>query len=120
MSSETDPGLQDVLDALEDPVCRAILSETTDPMTATELVDRCEIPQSTLYRKLDLLSSASLLKERDRINPGGGRTTYYERAFDDVTISVEATGEFSVTVERPPRTTDERLVDIWSMMGDEL
>lgn len=118
--SKTDLRLQSVLDALDDPACRTILSEVTDPMTANELSETCEIPQSTLYRKLDLLSSASLLTERDKINPGGGRTTYYERAFDDVTISIEETGEFSVTVERPPQTTDERLADIWSTMGDEV
>ena len=118
--SEDRPPLQDVLDALDDPKCRAILRETVEPMTANELIDACDVPKSTLYRKLELLSSASLVRERDTINPGGGRVTYYERSFDDVTISMDDTGEFSVSVERPPKPTDERLADIWSMMGDEI
>ncbi|TKR25072.1 winged helix-turn-helix domain-containing protein [Natronomonas salsuginis] len=120
VSSEDTPTLQDVLDALDDPECRAILRETLEPMTANELIDACDIPKSTLYRKLELLRSASLLEEWDTINPGGGRVTHYERSFDDVTISMNDTGEFSVRVERPPQSTDERLVDIWSMMGDEV
>nr|WP_232833904.1 helix-turn-helix domain-containing protein [Saliphagus sp. LR7] len=120
MSSEDTPTLQDVLDALDDPECRAILRETVEPMTANELIDACDIPKSTLYRKLELLSSGSLVREQDTINPGGGRVTHYERSFDDVTISMDDTGEFSVSVERSPQSTDERLADIWSMMGDEV
>jgi predicted transcriptional regulator len=89
-------------------------------MTATELTEACDIPKSTLYRKLDLLSTASLVRERDQINPGGGRVTQYERDFEDITISMTKSGEFSVAVDRDQRTTDERLADIWSKMGDEL
>lgn len=119
-SSEDSPPLQTVLDALDDPDCRAILRETAQPMTATELLDACDIPRSTLYRKLKLLSDASLVREQHTINPGGGRTTKYERDFDDVIISMDEDDELSVAVERPPRNADERLADIWSKMGDEL
>lgn len=118
-SNETPP-LQDVLDALDDPDCRSILGETIEPMTANELIDACEIPKSTLYRKLDLLSAASLIQKRETINPEGGRVTRYECSFEDVTVSIDENGEFSLAVERPSRTTDERLADIWSMMGEEL
>ncbi|WP_129116201.1 winged helix-turn-helix domain-containing protein [Halegenticoccus tardaugens] len=119
-SSEDSPSLQAVLDALDDANCRAILRETAEPMTATELIDTCDIPRSTLYRKLDLLSDAALVHEQVTINPSGGRTTRYERDFDDVTISMDEDDNFSVTVERPSRKADERLEDIWSKMGDEL
>ncbi|MFC6616137.1 helix-turn-helix domain-containing protein [Halopenitus salinus] len=120
VSSEDPSELQDVLDALDDPACRTILRETIEPMTANALLDACDIPKSTLYRKLELLSSASLVREQETINPGGGRVTYYERSFEDVTISMDDTGTFSVNVDRPPQSTDERLADIWSMMGDEV
>ena len=114
------PPFQAVVDALDDPDCQAILRETVDPMTATELTEACDIPKSTLYRKLDLLSTASLLREREQINPGGGRVTQYERDFEDITISMTESGGFSVAVDRDQQTTDERLADIWSKMGDEL
>jgi DNA-binding transcriptional ArsR family regulator len=121
-SSEDSPSLQMVLDALNDTNCQAILRETEHPMTANELSDACDIPQSTLYRKLDVLSNASLVRESDQINPSGGRTTYYVRNFSDVTISMDPTTEngLSVSVQRPPRNADERLADIWSQMSDEL
>ncbi|WP_313692081.1 helix-turn-helix domain-containing protein [Halorarum halobium] len=119
-SSEDSPSLQTVLNALDDADCRAILGETAEPMTATELIDACDIPRSTLYRKLELLSDASLVREQDSINPGGGRTTTYRRDFDDVILTMDEDDDFSVTVERPPRNVDERLAEIWSKMGDEL
>ncbi|AEN06099.1 transcriptional regulator TrmB [halophilic archaeon DL31] len=121
VSSEDPPSsLQAVLDALDDADCRAILRETTEPMTATELIDTCNIPKSTLYRKLELLSRASLVREQHTINPSGGRTTKYERDFEGVRISMDEDDNFSVMVERPPRNADERLADVWSKMGDEL
>lgn len=122
VSSEDSPPLQVVLDALNDTNCRAILRETAQPMTANELSDACDIPHSTLYRKLDLLSDATLVRERDQINPSGGRTTYYERDFNGVTISMDDADEdgFSVSVRRPSRNVDEWLADIWSQMSDEL
>lgn len=119
-ASGDEPTLQEVLDALDDPDCRAILQEAIEPMTATELIDACEIPKSTLYRKLELLSTASLLREQETVNPDGGRVTRYERSFEDVTISLDDAGGFSVQIERPAQATDRRLADIWSMMGDEL
>lgn len=118
-SSPDSPSLQAILDALDDADCRTILRETAQPMTANELSDMCDISQSTLYRKLELLSHASLVREQDTINPQGGRTTRYERDFDNVMISMDD-DEFSVTVDRPSRKADERLTDIWSRMGDEL
>lgn len=114
------PALQAVLSALDDSECRAVLRETSEPMTATELTECCDIPKSTLYRKLDLLSQASLVRELVQVSPEGGRITRYKRDVTDVTISVEEDDEFSVAVDRPARQADERLADMWSKMGDEL
>jgi DNA-binding transcriptional ArsR family regulator len=114
------PVLQEILSALDDPECRAILSETTEPMTANELTDACDIPKSTLYRKLNLLSQASLVRELIEVGSEGGRITRYERDVTDITISVADDDEFSVEIDRPARHADERLADMWSKMGDEL
>lgn len=89
-------------------------------MTANELIEACDIPKSTIYRKLERLSQASLVREQDVINPNGGRTTKYERDFDDVVISMDEDDDFSVTVKRPQRKFDERLAEIWSKMGEEI
>ncbi|WP_114578232.1 helix-turn-helix domain-containing protein [Saliphagus sp. LR7] len=119
-SSEGPPALQTVLDALGDPECRAILSEATEPMTATELAETCDISQSTVYRKLDLLTEASLVDERTGVGSEGGRISQYERDMTDVSVSIDETGEFSIELDRPSRHADERLAEMWSEMGDEL
>lgn len=117
---EDTPTLQDILDALDDPDCREILRETTEPMTAKELTISCDIPKSTLYRKIDLLNTASLVREVIEIHPDRGQVTHYQRDFNDVTISMEADETFSVAISRPERTVDERLANMWSEMGDEI
>jgi DNA-binding transcriptional ArsR family regulator len=119
-NSRDTPPLQDILSALDDPACREILKETTEPMTANELADTCDIPQSTLYRKLDLLSKAELVRELIEVGPEGGRITRYERDMTDVTISIDDNDEFSLNIDRPSRHADERLANMWSKMGDEL
>lgn len=112
--------IKDILKALDDPDCRAILREAAKPITANELADTCDIPRSTLYRKLELLSSASLIREREKIKSVGGRVTHYQRSFEEMTISIDDDGEFSVSLNRPQQSTDQRLADIWSMMRDEI
>lgn len=119
-ASEGTPPLQAVLDALGDPECRTILSEATEPMTATELAEVCDISQSTVYRKLDLLTEASLVDERTGVGSDGGRISQYERDMTDIMISIDEAGEFSIELDRPSRPADKRLADMWSEMGDEL
>lgn len=118
--SEDSPPFQTILDALDDPDCRAILREITEPMTANELKNALDIPKSTLYRKLKLLGDAALVRERIEIHSEGGRTTRYQRDFDDVIIRIEDGDTFDVAISRPKRSVDERLANIWSKMGDEI
>ena len=117
---EDSPPVQDVLDALDDPDCQTILGEIAEPMTAKELTETCDIPNSTVYRKLDLLSAASLVRERVEIHTEGGRITRYQRDFVDVTISMGDDDQFDVEITRPKRSMDESIESIWSKMGDQV
>ena len=119
-NNEGGPTFQEALNALDDPDCQTILREINEPMTAKELMKRCDIPKSTMYRKLELLREASLIRERIKIHPEGGRITLYQRDFDDITISMDDNDQFDVDIERPKRSADERLASIWSKMGDEV
>lgn len=88
----------DVLTALSDQDCQCILTATaSEPKTASELVDTCGIPQSTLYRKLELLVDTDLLEERVRLHDGGKHPSEYVRSVEDVVIGV---GECSVSVDQ--------------------
>ena len=117
--TEDAPGLQEVLDALDDPDCRAIVRQLDEPMTASELADVTDIPLSTVYRKLDLLSEASLLAELTEVRSDGHHTSRYTLDFELVTLALTDDRQFEVSVERPARTTEERLATMWSEVRKE-
>lgn len=114
------PDLDALLDALSDPDCRTLIGAIDEPMTANELSESCEIPQSTTYRKLDQLSDATLLEELTEIRSDGRHTTRYAIAFEDVEVSLTDDREFALEITRPKRTADERLADMWSEVQKEL
>ena len=117
-----EPDLQAVLDALDDPDCRAIVEQLDDPMTASELAEYCDIPSSTMYRKLDLLSDASLIDEQSEIKTTGRHTTRYVRDFETVHITCAGDRDdraVDVTVERRSQSPDEQLSDLWTEVRKE-
>jgi len=113
------PELQAVLGALDDPVCREIISVLSEPMTAEEISEAADIPLSTTYRKLDRLTDASLLEEGVEIRSDGQHASRYAVAFDEVSIGLTEEREFGVDVSREPRTADERLANLWSEVRKE-
>jgi DNA-binding transcriptional ArsR family regulator len=120
------PSVDEVLDALADDAARRIVAALTEPKTASELSEECDIPLSTTYRKLEMLTDASLLSESTDIRRDGQHTTRYSVSFDAVTVSVDDGGEgdvdrreFDVEFSRPDRTRDERLADLWSELREE-
>jgi len=119
-ADEDVPDVEELLGALEDPDCRTIIRRLEEPMTASELSDECEIPLSTIYRKLDTMSDATLLDELTEVRGDGHHTTRYEIAFDEVRLVLEDDRSLEVDVSRPARTADERLADMWSEVSKEL
>ncbi|WP_137286041.1 helix-turn-helix domain-containing protein [Halorussus salinisoli] len=116
---EETPDLQAVLNALDDPDCRAIVKQLDEPMTASEISDAADIPLSTVYRKLDALSEASLLSELTEVRSDGHHTTRYDLDFEEVSLSVTKDQELDVTVSRPSRSAEEQLADMWSEVRKE-
>lgn len=96
---------EDVLAALEDPDCRSLLEATAaEPLTAAELIDRCEIPRSTTYRKIERLTEAGLLEERIRLSADGKHASEYRRTFEDVTISISESDGVTVGLSAETET----------------
>ncbi|EMA59174.1 winged helix-turn-helix domain-containing protein [Halorubrum lipolyticum] len=122
---EDPPSVDDVLDALADDDARRIVSSLSEPKTASDISEECDIPLSTTYRKLELLTEASLLSESTDIRRDGQHTTRYAVSFETVTVSldegddVETDREFEIEFTRPDRTRDERLADLWSELREE-
>jgi DNA-binding transcriptional ArsR family regulator len=119
LGGEDQPALQDVLDALDDPACRAVINHLDDPMTANELATACDIPLSTMYRKLDLLTEASLVREQAAIREDGQHTTRYALAFEEIDVSLDEEHLIEVQIKRAPARPNERLSELWSEVRGE-
>jgi DNA-binding transcriptional ArsR family regulator len=119
-SEATDsPDLETVLEALDDETCRAIIRYLDGPMTASEVSNNCDIPMSTTYRKLDKLNEAKLLTEGTRIRSDGHHASRYEVAFEAVRVDRTDANDLDIVIERPKRTTDERLASLWDEVRRE-
>ena len=117
--NESKPDPEVVLDALADDAAQAIVSELGEPMTASELSDACEIPLSTTYRKLELLTDAALLSESTEIRRDGQHTTRYSLAFEEVRVRLTDNRDLSVEIEARDRGRDERLAELWKEVQEE-
>ncbi|MDQ2053718.1 MULTISPECIES: helix-turn-helix domain-containing protein [Halobellus] len=118
-SAEEPADLQSVLDALDDVDARAIIKALDEPRTASELSEDCDIPLSTTYRKLDLLTEAELLEEGTEIRSDGHHTTTYAVAFDEVRIALTESRELDVQIAYSEQGPEERLADIWTAVREE-
>mgnify|MGYP000486506125 CR=1 FL=1 len=119
LSVAESPDLEAVLDALDDSDARTIIRSLDEPMTASQLSETCDIPLSTMYRKLDLLTEAELLNEGTQIRADGHHATTYEVAFDAVRIELTDGREIQVQVEGRERRPDQRLAELWSEVRRE-
>jgi DNA-binding transcriptional ArsR family regulator len=96
---------QDLLAALEDEDCRAILRETVcNAFSAGELAEACDLPVSTTYRKVDVLTESGLLEERIRISKSGKHTSEYALSVDTIQISIDADSGISLELETATET----------------
>lgn len=76
-----------------------------DPRTAREVADACELPLSTVYRKLGHLADTPLVEERTRIRQGGHHASQYRRTFSEVTVDVREDGLGVALLPRERRVT---------------
>jgi predicted transcriptional regulator len=89
------PDIGTVLDLLDDEDCRCILQATgTEPLSATELSEHCDIPLSTVYRKVERLELAALLEERVRLGLSGNHASEYRRRIDAIEVRVDSVDGF--------------------------
>jgi DNA-binding transcriptional ArsR family regulator len=114
-----EPELSAVLTALDDEDCRAILLAADEPRSTQELAERAGVPQSTTYRKVDLLREAHLVEERTEIRADGKHTNTYRTDFEAVRILLDGFERFEVEIERPERTPDTQLADLWREVRKE-
>ncbi|WP_256549428.1 winged helix-turn-helix domain-containing protein [Natrinema caseinilyticum] len=127
-SSETDqsdtrdaesPPVSVVLRSLEDEKCRAILTALREPKSAADLQTKCDLARSTVYRKLERLREASLVREYTEVRRDGPNATLYERDFTDISIGIDDDDEFTVSIDRRTKDAEDRMATFWSEMKKE-
>ncbi|QUO47173.1 MULTISPECIES: helix-turn-helix domain-containing protein [Halorubrum] len=96
-----------LLDALSEETNRTILSALDEPTSVADLVERCDIPMSTVYRRLDTLRELDLVTEHVSIDAEKGRYRRYERNVSRVSVTVDESGRLRARVERPNGEPDE-------------
>jgi len=119
LAEDVTPELAAVLDALDDEDCRDIVSVLERPMTASEISEASGVPLSTTYRKLELLTDASLLYEGVDLRSDGQHTSRYMIDFEEVVIALDDTLEFEVDIAHRARSPDQRLENLWTEVRKE-
>lgn len=88
-----DVAIENVLELFNDTDCRTIMEETSqDTLSVEEIADRCDIPQSTAYRKVGRLTDEGILKEQVRITGRGRHRNEYRLQMGKVEIDVTSRG----------------------------
>lgn len=116
---ESEPPLDPVIAALDDEDCRRILRTATEPMTAQQVCESCDLPSSTAYRKLDLLTDAQLVAETTEIRSDGHHTTHYRTDVREIRIRLADSDAFELSVTRPEHDAADRLARLWGEVRTE-
>ena len=79
-----------ILQTLLDKHCREILSVTRGcSKTATEISNECNIPLSTVYRRLDLLKNLKFLYVSYSIRLDGKKLSTYRNRVTEIHMSLD-------------------------------
>jgi predicted transcriptional regulator len=109
-----EPDVADLAAVLEDGCARCILVQArTEPMSASELADGCDVSEPTVYRRLETLREYDLVVERTQPEEGGHHYHVYRTRLDRVTIQLTDDG-FEVDVRRAS------LADRFTRLGAEM
>ncbi len=105
-----------ILGALGDAQSRAILLCLNDaPRTVQELVQKCELPQASAYRKLRELQDAGLVGvQRSALSPDGHRTDLYRSLV--ILAKVELSRDRLEVTAAFRDLAAERLGDLWEQV----
>lgn len=95
-----------ILSVLDDDACRSILAAADEPMTAKELAKACELPLSSVYRKLDRLANTPLMEETTRPRVRGKHPEQYQRRISSIVIRFPSQDSFDVAVSVQPRIAE--------------
>lgn len=95
-----DGAMEAITSLLADDCARKILKETTtEPMSADELRDVCEVSPQTVYRRLDALAEHDLIEEQLHPDADGHHYKVYSATLDRIVVDLTPDG-FELQVSR--------------------
>jgi len=115
-----DKAVAAVCAALADPDCLDILRELDEPLAAAEVAARCDLPQTSAYRKLTKLHDVGLVEEGTEVRPSGNHRSTFVRDVSGVFVDLEGGERFAVEVLDDRASPDRRLEQLWSQISEEL
>lgn len=109
----SDPDFTTIVELLSDTHVRTILSATSvEPYSASELVERCDASDQTIYRRLERLEEAELVSDQIRARGDGHHDTVYTAKLEHVSITLHD-GEFEFSLEQTQSDPVDELTDLW-------
>lgn len=99
-----------LLTVLDDERCAVLLGALAgadEPLTVNALSERCDIPLSTVYRKIDDFLEVGLVEEHTELREDGKHTSSYRTTLDEVHVDLTPDG-LRVTAEYEPDEEAER------------
>ncbi|SEP32136.1 Helix-turn-helix domain-containing protein [Halorientalis persicus] len=118
--SIADSEIQTVLEAVADPECRDILDELDTARSTSEIAERCDLSETSAYRKLEMLSETQLVKQGTELRTDGHHVKTYERDVTSALVLWEADSGLDAHVLREPLSVSQRLAQFWSRISEEL
>lgn len=98
---------------LEDEYARSILAETSiKPLSATELIERCDASSPTVYRRLERLEELDMLESEQVLDPDGHHYRRFSARLERVTIELED-GTYQVSIDRTDEDAVERFTKLY-------
>lgn len=96
-----------VLDVFADTVARnTLVLANGQPVSANKLAETLDVSPPTIYRRIDPLVDANLLKELHRVDPDGNQHKEYETVLEEVTVAIENDG-YAVDIQVDRDLTDD-------------
>ena len=76
----------------DERVCEILCHLDSESLTATELVDRCEVSRPTVYRRLDRLTDAGVVDVTTQADTGGRERRVFSLALETVEFRISPDG----------------------------
>jgi len=110
--------VEEMLNTIGDERARDVLAAVaTEPRSAKELADACEMSLPTVYRRLELLQEHDLVSEQTAVADDGNHYNVYTCNFDSTVIKLDD-GEYDVKIYRSENVPD-RFTQLWDDLAGE-